>query len=104
MSGARSRGLTKLAEHVRTNAVQQRQSADSPEVSVRCAHDVPSPRGARRSAPRHRPRTLFDICGEVELAILKTRAGSFFSSLSEPCRWLDWTFGAVITIAMFRVR
>jgi transposase-like protein len=47
----------------------------------------------------HRPRTLSTPAGDVELAIPKTRTGSFFPSLLEPRRRVDRALWAVIMTA-----
>ncbi|WP_370327380.1 IS256 family transposase [Euzebya sp.] len=47
----------------------------------------------------HRPRTLSTPAGDIELAIPKTRTGSFFPSLLEPRRRVDQALWAVIMTA-----
>ncbi len=47
----------------------------------------------------HRPRLLSTPAGDVELAIPKTRTGSFFPSLLEPRRRIDQALWAVIMTA-----
>jgi len=47
----------------------------------------------------HRPRLLSTPAGDVELAIPKTRTGSFFPSLLEPRRRVDQALWAVIMTA-----
>jgi putative transposase len=61
------------------------------------AHERTATRTNQRNG--HRPRTLSTPAGDVELAIPKTRTGSFFPSLLEPRRRVDRALWAVIMTA-----
>ncbi len=61
------------------------------------AHERTDTRTNQRNG--HRPRTLSTPAGDVELAIPKTRTGSFFPSLLEPRRRVDRALWAVIMTA-----
>jgi putative transposase len=60
-------------------------------------HERTDTRTAQRNG--HRPRLLSTPAGDVELAIPKTRTGTFFPSLLQPRRRIDQALWAVIMTA-----